>query len=101
MDMNELENTGIKPIGKTHPIFNTLVAKLILSIGLAYYGYQTQSPYAREFLFEGDRSLMYLSLFLMFLFLLLALTFAESLLMLAFGAVRWVFKKIKTFIVKR
>lgn len=98
--MNELENTGIKPISKTHPIFNTLVVKLILSIGLSVYAYQTQSPYAREFLFGGDRSLMYLSQFLMFIFLMLVLTFAESLLMLAFGAIRWVFKKITALMVK-
>ncbi len=98
--MNPLEETYVTPIRKDHPIFNSLVAKIMLSLGIVFYSFLNQSAYSRQFLYEGDQVLFYMSAFFMFIGLLTILALMEALVMTGFSVFRWVFVKLRRIIRK-
>jgi Zn-dependent protease with chaperone function len=91
--MDQIEKETWEPLKKTHPIFNSLVLKIVLSVGVAIYSMVSLSDYSFSYLYGDDRALMVSAALLIFLGTLVLLSIAEALVMTGISVVKWVVRK--------
>lgn len=79
--MDQVDQNTWEPLKKSHPIFNSLVLKIIVSLGLSIYSFATSSDYTISYLYGGDNVLLVCSALLVTLIILVLLSVIEALLM--------------------
>lgn len=89
--MDQLESIKWEPLKRAHPLFNSLVIKMVLALALPIYWISTISPYSLYYLFDDDKILIAINLLGMYLVFLVILSIAEALVMTALSVVQSIF----------